>query len=114
MTEHDWRRSLHADPSDWLLQEENPSVRYLTLTEILDASAGSPEVERARRAIAEWDLVRHVLASQTPQGYWGDNIDKPYGSQRTTLSCWHGAARRSRGTRAFGTAAHGALAPHRF
>ena len=37
MTAQDWRQSLRADPSDWLLQEENPSVRYLTLTEILDA-----------------------------------------------------------------------------
>lgn len=84
MTEQDWRQFLRADPTDWLLEEENPSVRYLTLTGILDAPADSPKAKRARKAIAEWDLVRHALALQAPRGYWGDNIDKPYGSQRTS------------------------------
>jgi len=32
----DWRAALKADPTNWLLEEENPSVRYFTLKDILD------------------------------------------------------------------------------
>ena len=32
----DWRSILNADPTEWLLEKQNPSVRYFTLNEILD------------------------------------------------------------------------------
>jgi hypothetical protein len=79
-----WHRFLRGNPIDWLLEEKNPSVRYFTLTDILGEPQSSPEVKRARRAIAEWGLVRQALALQTPEGYWGDSIDKPYGARRTS------------------------------
>ena len=32
----DWRNVLNDDPIPWLLEPEKPSVRYFTLTDILD------------------------------------------------------------------------------
>ena len=84
MSKQSWHRLLKGNPIDWLLEEENPSVRYFTLSEILGESQDSPEVKRARKAIGEWGLVRQALALQAPEGYWGDSIDKPYGARRTS------------------------------
>ena len=84
MSKRSWSRFLKGNPIDWLLEEGNPSVRYFTLTDILGESQDSPEVKKARKAIAEWELVRQALALQAPEGYWGDRIDKPYGARRTS------------------------------
>jgi hypothetical protein len=32
----DWRATLKTDPTNWLLEEEIPSVRYFTLKDIWD------------------------------------------------------------------------------
>jgi hypothetical protein len=32
----DWKSVLKADPVDWLLEKDNPSVRYFTLSQLLD------------------------------------------------------------------------------
>ncbi len=45
----DWRDMLNADPTDWLLGEDNPSVCYFTLTELLGRAPDDPEVTAARR-----------------------------------------------------------------
>jgi hypothetical protein len=84
MSRQSWHSLLKGNPIDWLLEEENPSVRYFTLADILGEPQDSPEVKSARRAIAEWGLVRQALALQAPEGYWGDSIDKPYGARRTS------------------------------
>jgi hypothetical protein len=39
-----WTKFLKADPTDWLLEESNPSVRYLTLTNIIDKKKTDPKV----------------------------------------------------------------------
>ncbi len=38
---------------DWLLEAENPSVRYRTLTELLDRPLDSPEVCETKAQIAD-------------------------------------------------------------
>ena len=35
---NNWKSLLKTDPTDWLLERDNPSVRYYTLTDILDMS----------------------------------------------------------------------------
>jgi hypothetical protein len=84
MNKQSWHRFLKGNPIDWLLEEENPSVRYFTLVDILGEPEDSAEVGRVRKAIAEWELVKQALALQAPEGYWGDSIDKPYGAGRTS------------------------------
>ncbi len=54
----------------WLLEEENPAVRYRTLRDLLDRPADDPEVQVARAAIPAWPPVAGLLAAQKPDGYW--------------------------------------------
>ncbi len=65
-----WKETLKADPTAWLLEEENPSVRYFTLTEIQDKQQGSPEVQTAKKAIMTSGAVPKILAKMNPDGYW--------------------------------------------
>jgi hypothetical protein len=71
MNMNDWKSLLKANPLDWLLEENNPSVRYFTLTDILDIPMDSPEVMNTRRKIMESEIVLKILAKQEAGGYWG-------------------------------------------
>jgi hypothetical protein len=80
----DWRKSLKGDPPltlAWLLEPENPSVRYWTLVDLLDLPPSHLEVQNARVAIAGQPLVREIFALQKPPGYWGEDEMKPYTAQ---------------------------------
>ena len=33
---HDWKSLLNDDPIDWLLEKNDPSVRFFALTELLE------------------------------------------------------------------------------
>lgn len=68
----DWKAALKADPTDWLLEEENPSVRYFALKDILDRPEDDPEVLRARRAIMEVGVVPELLRRQRDPAYLQD------------------------------------------
>lgn len=76
-----WHTHLKGDPLPWLLDPENPSVRYWTLTDILDRPAGDPEVQEVRIHIAQQPLVKELFALQHPEGHWGDDETKPYTAQ---------------------------------
>jgi len=76
-----WVTFLKADPIPWLLEPENPSLRYWTLTDLLDRPADDPEVYQARAAVAGQPLVREIFARQRPDGHWGDDETKPYTAQ---------------------------------
>jgi len=55
---------------DWLLDESQPSARYLTLTELLGKSASDPEVMAARENIPRLGWAKQILDMRTPSGYW--------------------------------------------
>lgn len=80
-----WKRSsailLNGNPLPWLLEPENPFIRYWTLLDILDRAENDPEVQEARDAISEQSLVKELFALQQPGGYWGDDETKPYTAQ---------------------------------
>lgn len=73
-----WRSYLRGDPLPWLLDESNPSARYLTLTELLERRPDDPEVTAARAAIPLALPARAILEAQYPPapnsrqpgGYW--------------------------------------------
>ena len=93
----------HA-PLPWLLEPENPSVRFWALHDLLDRPADDPEVVETRQAISEQPLVNDLFARQQPGGFWGDET-KPHNAdgaagvlnllymlgvtpdRRTTLGC---------------------------
>ena len=65
-----WSPYLDGDPLAWLLQRDNPSARYLALTQLLGRSGEDPEVSEAQGAIVESPPARSILEAQYPQGYW--------------------------------------------
>jgi len=57
--------------TEWLLEIDNPSVRYLTLTSLLDKPDDDEEVREAKKAIMEHGSVSEILALQNEDGSWG-------------------------------------------
>ncbi len=55
---------------EWLLEEDQPSVRYLTLTQLLDKPEDDPEVREARETIPRRGWAADILAKQDPAGWW--------------------------------------------
>jgi hypothetical protein len=55
---------------DWLLDENTPSVRYRTLTELLDEPHDTPDARAAREQIAETRWARRIFGKMHPEGYW--------------------------------------------
>jgi hypothetical protein len=72
------KQYLKGDPLPWLLEAENPSVRYWTLVDILGRPADDPEVLEARAAITQQPFVKELFTLQHPEGHWGDDETKPY------------------------------------
>lgn len=66
----DWKSVLKADPTDWLLEEENPSVRYFTLSQILGKPQNNSEVQTAKKEIMLTGVVAKILDKQHDGGYW--------------------------------------------
>jgi hypothetical protein len=65
----DWKAGLKADPTNWLLEEENPSIRYFTLKDILDKPENDVAVQKARQGIMETGMVREILFRQQEPAY---------------------------------------------
>jgi len=66
-----WKAALNADPTDWLLAEDNPSVRYFTLLDVLDRSPKDADVIKARQSIMTSNPITTILGKQEKGGYWG-------------------------------------------
>ena len=64
-----WKTYLRADVTAWLLEKSNPSVRYLTLINILDKKKTDTETERAKEEIMMSGVVPKILKKQT-DGCW--------------------------------------------
>jgi len=78
----DWKSKLKADPTEWLLEKENPAIRYGTLVDILDKPPHDQAVQEAQTAIPNHPPVAELLASQKEGGYW---VKPDYYLPRTSL-----------------------------
>ena len=54
----------------WLIGLENPSVKYLTLMELLNRSIVDSEVQECKNQIPNSLPVRTLLDRMHPDGYW--------------------------------------------
>lgn len=66
-----WSSHIRPETLDWLLEEDDPSVRYLALRDLLGRPEDGPEIREARRRIMEVGPVPKILAKQEPGGHWG-------------------------------------------
>ena len=67
----------------WLLESEEPSVRQMTLTDLLGQATDSPEVKKAQDQIPNGPRVRALLKGQRADGGFGVH---PY--QKWTGAHW--------------------------
>lgn len=54
----------------WLLEPDQPSVRYLALTQLLGRSESDAEVREARARIPSEGWVATILSRRDPKGWW--------------------------------------------
>jgi hypothetical protein len=66
----DWKSYLKADPINWLLEDDNPSVKYFTLKDLLDRPETDAEVKKSKRQIMQSGPVPIIMSKQNPEGYW--------------------------------------------
>lgn len=57
---------------NWLLEEDNPTIRYLALTEICHVPADDPRVCLSKAMIMEQGFVPQLLGMQADGGHWGE------------------------------------------
>lgn len=58
------------DTVEWLLEEDQPSVRYRTLTQLLDKPESDPDVKSAREMIVKKGWAAALLSKQSEGGWW--------------------------------------------
>jgi hypothetical protein len=66
-----WKKYLKRDQTTWLLEKDNPAVRYLALKDLFDQPDSAPEVALAKADILRAGVVPRILAKQEPWGGWG-------------------------------------------
>jgi hypothetical protein len=66
--QQDWKKLLKADTTDWLLEPDDPGVRYLALRDIVEAD--EKEIKATRCKAHREGPIAQILADMNPEGYW--------------------------------------------
>jgi len=70
-----YKECISDDTINWLLEDDNPSVKYYTLIDLLGKSMDNPDVITAKNKIMEKGVVPKILSKQEKGGYWGIEDD---------------------------------------
>ncbi len=65
-----WKNQLRKDSSPWLLECDDPGVRYLAMRDLLDFPPDDPALKSARKAAHKEGPIAVVLAKMHEEGYW--------------------------------------------
>jgi hypothetical protein len=65
-----WKSQLNGDPIPWLLEADNPSVRYFALRDLLGKPENDRAVRAAKHALMQSAPIQKILAAQDRAGYW--------------------------------------------
>lgn len=65
-----WKNQLRKDSLPWLLESDNPGVRYLALRDILELGPSDRELTSARRAAHKEGPIAEVFSHMENEGYW--------------------------------------------
>jgi hypothetical protein len=65
-----WKTQLQKDSLPWLLEADDPGVRYLALRDLLDLSPDDRELKSARKAAHKEGPIAEVLSHMNEEGYW--------------------------------------------
>ena len=70
----DWKSSLRADPSAWLLEAASPPIRYRVLTELLGRGRDEAEVQTAKQEMLAYGPALQLQRKQRKDGTWGGKV----------------------------------------
>jgi hypothetical protein len=70
----DWVETM-VDPIEWLLERNDPSVRYRALQDLMGLNGSHPEVAEAQEAVMRSAPVQKILSAQNEAGHWVDEKD---------------------------------------
>ncbi len=56
--------------TEWLLEEENPSIRYRTMRELQELPESDPNLQSAKKQISSYQPDKNMLDAMHPEGYW--------------------------------------------
>ena len=65
-----WKNQLRNDSLPWLLESENPGVRYLALRDLLDLSPDDKKLKTARKLAHKEGPIAHILSKMDEEGFW--------------------------------------------
>ena len=65
-----WQDQLRGDSLNWLLEPDEPGVRYLALRDLLDRPADDAELLAAQQAAHVQGLIATILDAMAPEGHW--------------------------------------------
>lgn len=75
MPEHDQAVKPPEGTLKWLLEKDNPPIRYLTLTKLLGRPEKSAEVKKARSHLMDYEVTQGILKHH--KQFWQDD-DRSY------------------------------------
>jgi hypothetical protein len=61
---------LKGNTLSWLLEEDNPGVRYLTLRDLMELTANDADLIQARLNAHREGPINKILNAMKPEGYW--------------------------------------------
>ncbi len=70
----------------WLLEDNQPSIKYLTLTQLRGKPDKDPDVRSARELITQTGWVADILSKQYHGGWW--NLDESLYRPKYTSTNW--------------------------
>ena len=65
-----WKNQLRNDSLPWLLESENPGVRYLALRDLLDLPPDDKKLKSARKSAHKEGPIAMILSNMEKEGYW--------------------------------------------
>lgn len=73
----EWMSALKSVPIDWLLESDNPSVRFFTMRDLLEYKSSDSDLIQARETLGNYKVTQKLLSKQSSNGSW-ESKDKPY------------------------------------
>jgi hypothetical protein len=65
-----WQTQLRGDAVSWLLEKDDPGVRYLALRNLMGLSCDDRELRAARTAAHQHGPIATILAEMDQAGFW--------------------------------------------
>ncbi|UCF12897.1 MAG: hypothetical protein JSW06_01235 [Thermoplasmatales archaeon] len=70
-----FKEFISENTINWLLEDDNPSVKYYTLIDLLGKPINDKDVTTTKEQIMKTGIVPKILLKQKPEGYWGVKDD---------------------------------------